>query len=496
MLYNYKNKILLVIVLAIAMFSCKKILEPDVIDSPTGRNAFKTAQDVNNGIGAAYSFLRTALPNKIFLFGDVRAYNFSSLSFTTNVRPETSIPENDYNALINNGGGNWSDFYRTIAQCNLLLEVIPTISNYDNATKRRHIGEVSFIRALTYFYLVRFWGDVPINLSSVNIGTIARSPQAEVYKLVKSDLDKAIANLSLLYSADDKAVRATKGAAWAIKAHLMAWQQDYSACEKLCDSVIRFGNYSLVKDTTNNNLVKIFVGKSPEGIFELNYDYLQNEVEKNLVYNRTLGRPWYKDVSDGGGGTEKFLLSPTTEQMDAMFKPGAKDARRFSWFIKDYFANSVTIGKETYNGAKNRYYFGKYRTLAQNADTTSQKINESNIIITRLADIILLRAEALASNTVNRPAEAVTLLNEVRKRAFAAAYTGGGDLQDTILLERKKELIGEGHFFFDLVRTRKMNKYSLITESDWYSGGAWLLPINQSIIAESNFTITQNDYWK
>lgn len=475
------------------LFSCKKILNPDVIDIPTEGNAITTPADVDKAISAAYSFLRFVVPDKIFLMGDMRADVFSSYSQSSNVRPETLIATNTSGNLLSNAGGNWNGFYRVIAQCNLVIEKIPTISNYDDATKKRHIGEASFIRALSYFYLTRFWGDVPLNLKSVDLDNIPRTPKADVFKQINLDLDIAITNLQFSYAANDVAVRATKGAAWAIKAHVMGWLQDYSSCEKLCDSVITRTPYTLVTDT--NNLISIFVGKSKEGIFELNFDANAKEVQKNRVFNRTLGRPWYKDQSDGGGGDDKFLLSPTLAQMDQMFKPGTKDARRFTWFVKDYYGKSVKVGNETFN-ATNRYYLGKYRTLQLKGDTTSQNINESNIIITRLADIMLLRAEALASNTVNRPGEAIILLNKVRDRAKANLYTGGGDLQDTILLERKKELIGEGQFFFDLVRTRKLAKYSKITQSDWYEKGAWLLPIDQTIISKSNFVITQNDFWK
>jgi len=493
-LIKRKSKVLYIVLMAFALlFSCKKILNPDVIDIPTEGNAITSAADVEKAISAAYSFLRFVVPDKVFLMGDMRADVFSSYSQSSNVRTETLIATNTVAPLINNGGGNWNDFYKIIAQCNLVLEKISQIPAYDEATKKRHIGEASFIRGLTYFYLTRFWGDVPLNLKSINLDNIPRAPKADVFKQINADLDVAIANLQLSYAANDVAVRATKGAAWAIKAHVMGWMQDYSSCEKLCDSVITRGPYKLVTDT--NNLVSIFVGKSPEGIFELNFDANAREVQKNRVYNRTLGRPWYKDQSDGGGGDDKYLLSPTTAQMNEMFVPGSKDARRFSWFVKEYYAKSVRVGNETFN-ATNRYYLGKYRTLQLKGDTASQNINESNIIITRLSDIILLRAEALASTAVNRPGEAVTLLNTVRARAYARPYTSGGNLQDTILLERKKELVGEGQYFFDLVRTRKLAKNSKITAANWYEAGAWLLPIDQTIIAQSNFVITQNDYWK
>ncbi|SMC59957.1 RagB/SusD family nutrient uptake outer membrane protein [Pedobacter nyackensis] len=480
---NFKKIASLFLIYSLVLFSCQKVLDPEVVQLPTADNAIQTAADVDKAVAAAYSFLRSVLPDKVFLMGDVRANTFESYSQTSNTRPETLIATNTIGPLLNNGGGDWSGFYKVIAQCNLVLESIPTIQNYDQSAKRRSLGEASFLRGLTYFYLTRFWGDVPVNLKAVDVDNISRTPQAQVYDQIKKDLDVAIANLAPSYSAGDKAVRATKGAAWAIKAHVLAWLQDYAGSEKLCDSVINNGQYSLIADTTQ--LLRIFIGKSQEGIFELNFDAALKEVQKNKVYNRTLGRPWYTDGSDGGGGTEKFLLCPPPALITQMFPVKTVDGRKSTW---------LTNSSKNYDPT--RPYLGKYRTLQVQGDTTSQNINESNIIVTRLADIMLLRAEALASTQVNRPAEAIIWLNKVRERAKAREYTSGGSLQDTILLERRKELLGEGQIFFDYVRTRKLAAYSKITQADWYTKGAWLLPISQTILSQSGFIITQNSFWQ
>lgn len=480
---NLRKIASLFLIFSLLMFSCQKVLDPTVIQVPTADNAIQTAADVDKAVGAAYSFLRTVLPDKVFLMGDVRANTFESYSQSSNTRPETLIATNGVTPLLTNGGGDWSGFYRVIAQCNLVIEKIPTIQNYDQSAKRRSLGEASFLRGLAYFYLTRFWGDVPLNLKAVNIDDAPRTPQAQVFEQIKKDLDVAIANLEPIYSSGDKAVRATKGAAWAIKAHVLAWLQDYTGSEKLCDSVINNGQYSLITDTTQ--LLKIFIGKSQEGIFELNFDATLKEVQKNKVFNRTLGRPWYTDQSDGGGGTELYLLCPPPAMITQMFPNGVVDGRRTAWLT-----NSPK------NNRPARPYLGKYRTLQVQGDTTSQNINESNIMITRLADIMLLRAEALASTQVNRPADAIIWLNKVRARAKASLYIGGGNLQDTILLERRKELLGEGQTFFDYVRTRKLSTYSKITQADWYEKGAWLLPINPTVISQSGFVITQNSFWQ
>ncbi|SHG09284.1 RagB/SusD family nutrient uptake outer membrane protein [Pedobacter caeni] len=471
---------LVIICLLFVLASCKKIIDRDIIQSPTAANAFRAPSDINHGLAGAYNMLRTFLPDQVFLFGDIQADNFNKAK-NVGSRMETDLQRRaGVNDLIQAGAGNWNGYYTTISQCNLILEKIPTISGYTAGEKERYLGEARFLRALSYFYLVRLYGGVPLIMKSVDISNVGRSTQEEIFKAISDDLDAAISNLEVSYSNADRAVRADKGAAKAIKAHLMGWMHKYDECEKLCNEVITSGKYSLVRDSTA--LLNIFVGKSPEGIFELDFDSKNNELQKNKMYNRTLGRPWYKDQSDGGGGTDEYVLGFTPAVRAVLFPKGVRDIRRDVWFIKSTWDSEIL-------------YFGKYRTLKAQGDTTSQNINESNLIITRLSDIILLRAEAL--DALNRPGEAMTELNKIRERAKRPNYTGGGILADTILLERRKELMGEGQYFFDLVRTRKMAKlHSKIKQADWYEKGAWLLPISSSIIAASNYVITQNEFWK
>lgn len=476
--HKYPKLGLMIIGLFFIITSCKKIIDRDIIQSPTEANAFKTPADINHGVAGAYAILRTFLPDQVFLFGDIQGENFNKAK-NGGSRLETDLQRRSgVGDLYQAGAGNWNGYYKTIAQCNLLLETIPKISGYQVNEKERYIGEAKFIRALCYFYLARLYGDVPLSTKAVEITNIPRAPQEEVFKLINEDLDVAISSLQNNYT--EKSTRATKGAAAAIKAHVMGWLRKYDECEKLCNTVITGGTYSLVQDSAA--LISIFIGKSQEGIFELDFDSRNNELQRNKVYGRTLGRPWYKDQSDGGGGTDDYVLGFTPANRALLFPTGVRDTRRDVWFIKDTWTKEIL-------------FFGKYRTLKAQGDTASQNINESNIVITRLADVILLRAEALEA--LGRPGEAITELNKIRNRAKRPVYTSGGVLADTILIERRKELIGEGHYFFDLVRTRKMAKYhSKIKQADWYEAGAWLLPLTAANIAASNFVLTQNSFWR
>jgi len=116
----------------------------------------------------------------------------------------------------------------------------------------------------------------------------------------------------------------------------------------------------------------------------------------------------------------------------------------------------------------------------------------------RLADAILLYAEALADLGTN-DGKACELLNRIRTRAGASTLSlSGDDLKDAIYWERVRELMGEGHYFYDLVRTGKVcdNNYCYhpITRSE-FREGAWTWPISKTA-QENNTLITLNNYWE
>jgi len=121
----------------------------------------------------------------------------------------------------------------------------------------------------------------------------------------------------------------------------------------------------------------------------------------------------------------------------------------------------------------------------------------NNIIVFRLADIYLLRAEAL--NNLGRDAEANALLNQIRVRAGTAPYQGTGyDLGDQILKERLRELFYEGQSFYDLVRTKRLLAFNSGFGNNFMNGspkGDWLWPIDPSMFKD-DFTLTQTPFWQ
>jgi len=124
----------------------------------------------------------------------------------------------------------------------------------------------------------------------------------------------------------------------------------------------------------------------------------------------------------------------------------------------------------------------------------SFRIFSSPIVLTRLEDITLLRAEALA--VLGEKNAAIENLNVIRTLRGLEDYNEAinGSLIDAIFKERKRELMGEGHRWYDLVRYNRIRRnnpkfWDLITEGGIY----W--PIDQTLLSQ-NEQLEQNSYWK
>jgi hypothetical protein len=143
-----------------------------------------------------------------------------------------------------------------------------------------------------------------------------------------------------------------------------------------------------------------------------------------------------------------------------------------------------------------RFVLRKFGTNVY-ASGNEDKNPDNSFSIFRYADAILLYAEACAE--LNRDAEAISALNMVRERAQASRYNGGGgtDLKNFIFLERERELIGEGHRYFDLIRTRRLmsSEWTMSPLTlDQYNRGGWTWPIHASAL-NNNPHMELNQYW-
>lgn len=485
--YHYK-RISVIALCAIVLTignSCKKVLDLQPHDSTFTQAYFQTGQDANTAIAGAYALLRNVLLNNYswHVYGDLPAgelaVNGGYDAFNQPICSGQFIGLN-----VGSWEWNWQNYYQLMQQINLIINKVPgiPIESFTNRDlKQQIIGEAYFLRAYTYFYMSRIWGDVPLKLApDLDISqavNIPRTPAATVLAQCLADCQTAESNLVFGYSdASMVAVRANKGSVLALEAHIQAWKGDYASCEKTADTLIRQGGYSLVDSSQYN---QVFVGKSAEGIFEININYGQNE-----------------GIAANGGGYLPTLAAPFIAKQPNLYWPLNQT------YVNRLYTDSgdIRYAKFFYQAQSGEGQTIKYAniTYADGSAQNDPRIS-NNLNIFRLADIILLRAEAL--NKLGRDVEAVPLLNQVRERAGVPDYQGNGgdDLATEILEERLRELFFEGQSYYDLVRTKQLTNYNdNFLSSQFMDGspnGGWLWPIDPAMFKD-DFTLVQTPYWK
>lgn len=488
--------------------SCKKILDLHPLDATYDQAYWKTQQDALSALAGNYALLRAALTDypgytgpRYYLYGDVHADEFSDNIDWVADQVATNTMNGSYFGGGNNNLNNWSLFYKVIAQSNLIITRVPGMNPavFDNgaAGQNQLIGEAMFLRAFTYFYMVRLWGDVPLVLHldpdpSNATSNVARTPQMQVLDSCISDCGKAAKLLAWGYdNPNDIAVRADKGSVFALQAHIYAWRaevlgnnnrQDLQASADAADSVLVFGGYQLVDSA---HYMDIYKGKSIEGIFELNMSYAQNEAYTN---------PGPADSYTASGIGFMTLRKPYNDQDNP------------PWWISTDFLNNIYTDPAD---ARQNIFFDflntpkpivrKYsNTTLKNPSDPHSIYYSGDMIIFRLAGIILLRAETLTLLGDNN--DAIALLNTVRNRAGRSNYNPAvnsfddSDLYTEIIHERMRELCYEGQTYFDLVRSKMLPDYNVNISQGDFSNGAWLLPIDASLFKD-NTLLSQNKFW-
>lgn len=158
------------------------------------------------------------------------------------------------------GDMGWTDEYKAIRSCNVLLEKIDLIPDYDQADKEATIGEARFMRGYIYFGLIQTFGDVPYvegTLDLHDMGSITRTPAEEVYAKIMEDFDYAIAHLPAQWGSGDYG-RATKGAANAMKARAALYFKHYDSAADAAKAVMDSGEYELFDAANTGQYAKLF----------------------------------------------------------------------------------------------------------------------------------------------------------------------------------------------------------------------------------------------
>ncbi|GHE28589.1 membrane protein [Sphingobacterium griseoflavum] len=435
--YVYKWLTLSFLSFTLILFAAcsENVLDLVPVTQRTLTNFYNNEAQIDAGVNGAYGLLQRQgqYGSGLIVLGEIPSDNTYS-----------EVPANDggnygqldlfssiaLNTVLDSA---WTHAYRGIQQCNVILNRIPAVE-MDETVKNHRRGEILFIRALSYFNLVRVFGDVPLvvhETTDVNayFGQ-GRTPRAEVYRQILSDLAESVA---LLPQAPDRPGRVALGAALTLQGKVYLTLKRYDEAIAALNQVLPLG-YVLLPD--------------PEAVFDPanknNQEMVFSVQFASGVNGNTEGSSAFQLFSPSGsvGGAKGHNL-PTRE----MYQLYSQQDRR----------------RQAYVAVRNNGVVFSRKFRQTSIDPVD---GGSHVAVLRYPDVLLMLAECYNEAPNRNPTRAMEYLDMVRTRAGLTSPTttvGQAALRDAISLERRLEFVGEGHRWFDLIRTDQavevMNAY-------------------------------------
>jgi hypothetical protein len=440
---------IILFVAAIGFNACSDDYIDITSEDRNSENFFNSQEDYESALVAAYDLLQSSYIN--VLLGEIASDNTlaggESATDVIGIQQIDDMIHTPVNAQLTD---LWRWMYAGVNRTNYIMEFQ---DKTDFPDKPRVLAETRFLRAYYYFELVKFFGDVPLAVDRRFLFgdqfDVDRSPKAAVYGQIERDLLFAIDNLQ--YTTTDVG-RATKGSAQALLGKVYLFQQKYEMAAAVLDDLILSNSYSLVSDYAtifeNDN------ENNAESVFEIQYSDLEGAgfgclqcSEGNVAVGFNGVRNYNGPLFDSG-----FSFNVPTQEVVNLFSTA--DPRK-NTAILDINAFAATNGATFSIGFEHTGYFNR-KYIARQGDLNTgdaNLTNPNNYRAIRFADVLLMAAEAYNSGNIG-DGQARAYLNRVRARVgLPNIQISGTALADAIFKERRLELVGEGHHFFDLVRT-------------------------------------------
>lgn len=442
------NRIIFTLIAFIAV-SCSDDFVEVTSENESADNYFNSEEDYQLALIGAYDLLQATYLN--VMIGEIASDN--TLAGGENPSDVIGLQEIDdmkHTPVNQQLRDVWSWMFAGVNRANYIMQYQDK-TDFDG--KDEVIAQARFLRAYYYFELVKFFGDVPLVVDKpLEFGdqyTVGRTPKAEVYDQIEADLIFAAENLPAVQMQEG---RITSGAANALLGKAYLYQGQYDEAAAALEKVIA-GPYMLVEDY--NSIFEPEGENGPGSVFEVQYtdkegagfECLQCS-EGNVAVGFNGIRSYSGPLFDSG-----FSFNVPTQDLVDAFESG--DIRK-DVAILDIEAWAAETGASYGIGNEHTGYFNR-KYLARQGDLNTgdaNLTNPNNYRSIRFADVLLMAAEANYLKPAPNNEKARTYLNRVRERAgLDPVLANGADLLDAIYAERRVELAGEGHRFFDLVRT-------------------------------------------
>lgn len=450
---------------------------------------WKTKEDVEAVVMGAYETF-ASMDDMLFRYGELRA---DMVTGDVNLGEEEQMVA-ESNIYPDNWLCNWEDFYKVINYCNEIIKNAPLVREIDNTFTdyqlQGFLSEAYFLRGLAYFYLVRIFKDVPYVTEPTETDDAdvypAKMAGDELLRLVLEDLGniRRYATTDGYQTLAEIRGRATKASIDALMADISLWLFEYEDVITYVERIEANEEYELLPSARWFEL--FYPGNSLEGIFEFQFDDQLNQ--PNSLYGMT-------------------------QRLSYSYDPSQKAIEMFGIeFSKEFVrGQDATIRKY----GEDDFIIWKYVGRAPDGETVrSGSVQRScNWIVYRLADVLLMKAEALSQ--LGRYGEALVIINEIRTRADVTSLSLPDSpvaYEDAILQERALELAFEGKRWFDLVRMGSRNNYSRKSElieiiissvpstqkrilaTKLTNPLGWYMPISETEV-ERNPNLVQNPYY-
>ena len=486
---------ILSVVFSFSAFSCQDWMNVDPAGVQTTTTYWQTKGEVEAVLGKGYKNLRDAVETIIF-WGETRGNelminNTAALS----IRNGDILPTNSWN--------DWSKMYAIIGMANSVIKYAPEVSekdaSFNEGEMRSTMAEAHFLRGLSSFYLVRMFKDVPyITEPYVTDDAEFQVGVTDGYEILRKEIAAITPYLEyakeFFPEVEDTKGRATRWALYALVADMNLWIGDYKACVTACDAIINSGRVGLIAG--NTWFTNFYPGNSNESIFEIQYS--------NALSQTNSFKSWFAATTSGSViNYGKFATASMAL------------TRFYLWLSEgDVRGEGATFG--TASSSASQFTVWKYYGIDTYNTARGDLDNDQNWIIYRLAEIYLMKAEAVAMQG-DYPG-AIEIMNEVRTRAGSDAldsnqYADEYSTVTAIYNERFVELFAEGKNWFDMLRiglryeSDARYKDFLITEAtrgltsisaalvrskmNRYVPYSWYLPIYNSEL-EANIKLEQN----
>lgn len=440
------------IIALLIIFSCSDDFVNVDSQDQNSEDFFNTEEDYQSALIAAYDMLQSTYLN--VMLGEIASDNtLAGGESAIDVPGIQEIDDMVHTPINQQLRDIWGWMYSGVNRTNYIMEFK---DKTDFPGKEGVIAQTRFLRAYYYFELVKWFGDVPFVVDRrILFGdqyTLPRTSKATIYAQMEDDLIYAASNLPYIQAEKG---RVTKGAAQALLGKVYLYQNKFPEAANVLEDLINNGPHDLLTDYStmfeNDNENNI------ESVFEVQYTDIEGAgfgclqcSEGNVAVGFNGIRNYAGPVFESG-----FSFNVPTQEVVDEFEDGDN---RLQTAILDINTWATNTGATFSTGYEHTGYFNR-KYIARQGDLNTgdaNLTNPNNYRSIRFADVLLMAAEALNRGNID-DARARFYLNRVRERAFGNTTnnvtSSGATLTTAIYHERRVELVGEGHHFFDLVRT-------------------------------------------